>query len=213
MAIRVLLAQSDPHSAQPLARFFKQRGDEVWQAWDLAQAQTLLEQVKPNLLLMDLHFVNQDWYAFLRTVRSSYPGLKIIMTNKYPDLQREMKARDQGIHVFLRQPFSPRWIEQAIKQLSEDTVPLRSKQTVQPARLGNVRLPMRVKITLPYLVLALLFALASAYLISRVVLEIDPGPLSQPIGEIGTAEPGLDRAGRNPPARKPAPDRQHPGHP
>jgi len=170
MAIRVLLAQSDSHSAQPLARYFKQRGDEVWQAWDLQQAHALLEQVKPHLMLMDLHFVNQDWNVFLRTARATYPAMKVIMTNKYPDLQREMKARDLGIEVFLRQPFTARWIDQAIKQLSEDTVPARSRQT-QQVKLGRVRMPMRVKITLPYLLLALIFALASAYLVSRVVLE------------------------------------------
>ena len=144
----------------------------MWQAWDLGQAQALLEQVKPHLMLMDLHFVNQDWYNFLRTARTTYPGMKIIMTNKYPDLQREMKARDQGVQVFLRQPFSSRWIEKAIKQVSEETIPTPGRQQPAPAaRLERVRMPMRVKITLPYLLLALLFALASAYLISRVVLE------------------------------------------
>jgi CheY-like chemotaxis protein/HAMP domain-containing protein len=170
MAIRVLLVQTDMRSAQPLARFFKQRGDEVWQAWDLVQAKGLLEQVKPHLLLMDLHFASQEWYTYLRAARADFPNLKIIMTNKYPDLQREMKARDQGVQVFLRQPFSPRWIDQAIRRLSEETVPVRG-QITPPVISGQVRMPVRYKITLPYLVLALLFALASSYLISQVVLE------------------------------------------
>ncbi len=170
MAIRVLLVQSDMRSAQPLTRYFKQRGDEVWQAWDMSQARALLEQVKPHLMLMDLHFASQEWYAFLRTARMNLPAMKIIMTNKYPDLQREMKARDQGVQVFLRQPFTPRWIDQAIKRLSEDTVPVH-RLAGPPASLEQVRMPMRVKITLPYLLLALVFALASAYLVSRVVLE------------------------------------------
>ena len=170
MAIRVLLVQTDTRTAQPLARFFKQRGDEVWQAWELGQAQALLEQVKPHLMLMDLHFSSQEWYTFLRQARLAFPALQVIMTNKYPDLQREMKAREQGVQVFLRQPFAPRWIDQAVKRLSEDTIPRRPR-ALPAAKPGEVRLPMRVKITLPYLMLAMLFALAGAYLVSRVVLE------------------------------------------
>lgn len=169
MPMRVLLVQSDVRTAQPLIRFFKHRGDEVWQAWELGQGSTLLEQVKPDLLLMDLHFNNSDWLGFLRQARTQLPHMKVIMTNRYPDLQREISARETGVKVFLRQPFSAKWIEQALDRLSEDTRPLRPRPIV--VRPQVVRMPVRIKITLPYLLLAMVFALASAYLISRVVLE------------------------------------------
>lgn len=170
MANRVLIVQMDMRSAQPLTRYFKQRGDEVWQAWDLGQAQSLFEQVKPQLLLLDLHFPNTEWLTFLRQARQAIPGLKVIITNKYPDLQREMQAREQGVQVFLRQPYSPRWIEQAVQRLKGDTIPA-ARQAPTVARPGSVHLPIQVKITLPYLLLALLLTLAMAYLMSRVVME------------------------------------------
>ena len=168
--MRVLLVQSDMRSTQPLVRFFKQRGDEVWQAWELGQAVGMLEQVKPELMLMDLHFPNQEWQTFLRNARTQNPGMNVIVTNKYPDLQREMVARENGVTVFLRQPFSARWIEQAMTRLTEGTQPVRVRKEETP-RSGAVRMPMRMKITLPYLLLALLFALAAAYVISQVVME------------------------------------------
>jgi class 3 adenylate cyclase/CheY-like chemotaxis protein len=169
MALKVLLIQSDTRAAQPLARYFKHRGDEVWQAWELGQAQALLEQTRPNLLLMDLHIPHQDWVTFLRNAVAFIPGLKVIMTNKYPDLQREMTARELGVQVFLRQPFSQHWIDQAVGRLDEKTRPIH--KTPASAVQQQVRMPVRVKITLPYLLLAMLFALGSAYLISRIVLE------------------------------------------
>lgn len=182
MALRVVLIQSEMQSAQPLARFFTQRGDEVWQAWELTQASAMLEQVKPDLVLMDLHFAGSAWINFLRSTRQSFPATKIIMTNKYPDLQREMHAREHNVRVFLRQPFSPRWIEQALSRLDEDTQPVRTRRkpegsavkkvtAANPPPARPVRMPMRIKITLPYLLLVLAFALASAYLLSKVVLE------------------------------------------
>jgi adenylate cyclase len=169
MPMRVLLVQSDVRTAQPLIRFFKHRGDEVWQAWELGQGLTLLEQVKPDLLLIDLHFPSGDWGGVIRQARLLVPKIRIIVTNKYPDLQREMSARELGVKVFLRQPFSAKWIEQALERLSEDTRPIKPK--LVGVKRESVRMPVRIKITLPYLLLAMVFALASAYLISRVVLE------------------------------------------
>lgn len=187
MALRILVLQSEMQSIQPLTRYFTQRGDEVWQSWELKQAWALIVQVQPHLMFMDLHFGSDEWIHFLRRVRQEYPKTNIIMTSQYPDLQREMLVREQNVQVFLRQPFSARWIEQALNRLNE-SAPLASaeapdestgetpaRQTVLAVEKFNpkaeVRVPVRVKITLPYLLLVLLFALASTYLVGRVVLE------------------------------------------
>ena len=183
MALRVVLIQSEMQTAQPLTRFFSQRGDEVWQSWELGQAWELIQQVKPHLILMDLHIASPEWVVFLRRLRQRLPDTRVIMTNKYPDLQREILAREQNVQVFLRQPFSERWIEQALKRLADEAEPAAAADeaedgkehskaaSARPATARTVRVPVRVKITLPYLLLALIFALGGAYLVSRVVLE------------------------------------------
>lgn len=182
MILRVVIVQSEMKSAQPLVRYFTQRGDEVWQAWELGQAWALVGQVKPNLMLMDLHFASSEWINFLRRVRQMFPDTRIIITNKYPDMQREMLVRDQNVQVFLRQPFSTRWIEQAMGRLDEDTQPVHIRRTPGEARKKPqanvlpsssrhkpVRVPVWVKIILPYLLISLLFALSGVYLGSRVL--------------------------------------------
>jgi len=185
--MRVVLVQSEMQSTQPLVRFFSQRGDEVWQALELSQAWSLIAQVKPQLVLMDLHFASSDWIGFLRRLRRTFPETRVVMTNQYPDLQREMLAREQDVRVFLRQPFTARWIEQALKRLDDDTQPRSGRRQAgvdgaeiaaakketpgQGAALRPVRVPVRIKITLPYLLLVLMFALAGAYLVSRIILE------------------------------------------
>ncbi|HEX9012533.1 MAG TPA: adenylate/guanylate cyclase domain-containing protein, partial [Anaerolineaceae bacterium] len=77
-------------------------------------------------------------------------------------------AREQGVQVFLRAPFEPRWIEQALERLEQTPAPAPSKKAAgyQP----RVRLPVRIKITLPYMILALIFAMVGAYIVSQVVL-------------------------------------------
>ncbi len=169
MPLRVLLVQTDYPSVQVLERFFQERGDQTWSTLDLGEAKSLLEEHKPDLMLLDLHFQDGDWLPFLKGARQQLPRLKIIVTNKYPDLQREIMASEHGVKTFLRQPFTRSWIENVLQRVYEP--PAEAEKTSLPGQLPKVKIPVRIKIILPYLVLAILFALASAYIVSRVVLE------------------------------------------
>lgn len=170
MPQRVLIVQSAPASAQQLADFFARRGDAVWQTTRPAEMVALVEKHSPDLLLLDLHLPGDDWLTALREVRARFPSTKIIITNKHPDFRRELLAKEQGIYVFLREPFDPAWIERALKRL-KDQAAVAAPPAPRDRQLPPVRTPVRVKITLPYALLALLFAAASAYLVSRYVLE------------------------------------------
>ncbi len=169
MPLRVLLVQSDVRAAQPLERFFMDRGDEIWIVDDIAQGMNMLTQWQPEVLLLDLHFEGNEWLGLLRQARQQTAPIKIILTNKYPDLQRELMAGEYGATVFLRQPYTQRWIEAAFQRVaaSDEGQPV----TKRKAQLPQVRFPVRFKITAPYLILALVFALASAFVITQVILE------------------------------------------
>ncbi len=169
MGLRVLLIQSDPQSMQVLGKFFREREDEVWEVSDLEQVEEVIQQRNPNLMLLDIHFPGGDWLVFLKQAHQRYPDLKIILTNKYPDLQREILAAENGVNIFLRQPFTRMWIENALQRVFEPTA--ENKRAEAARQLPRVKMPVRIKITLPYLLLALLFALASAYIVSQIVLE------------------------------------------
>ncbi len=175
--MRVLIVQQQAQPAQALTRYFRDRGDQVWEAWELGQADALLKQIRPQLLLLDLHFPGDGWLTFLRRAQSSDSRLKIILTNHVPDVQREMQAKSNGVNVFLRHPFHTRWIELALRRLESIDAPTQPRPQpsagaqAAPVSPPNVKIPVRLKITLPYLLLALLFALASAYIITQVVIE------------------------------------------
>ena len=172
MGARVLILQSDRSVAQTLIRFFTRRGDQVWQTSSAEKAIVSLDQVKPDLVLVDLHLPGNGWLDFLRVIHQEHEHIQIIVTNKYPDFQRELLAKEQGASVFLRQPFTNQWIDAAIRRLNQDTRPVGSVRGVEKIQQPKVRMPVRLKITLPYALLALFFALAGAYLVSQVVLEL-----------------------------------------
>ncbi len=172
MALKVLLVQSDVHTGQTLARLFEERGDQTWQSQTVPQAVDLLVEVKPDLMVLDLHFPGSEWLTLLKQARLHQPGLKIILSNKYPDLQRELLAAEHGATIFFRQPFNKRWLDQAVaRAFVKKSGPIAARTERTRPLLPRVRVPVRIKITLPYLLLALLFALGSAYVISQIVIE------------------------------------------
>lgn len=185
MPYNVLIVQSDPKAARTLSRLFGERGNRAWETSDARQAFLLIEQYRPDLLVLDLHLPGDGWLILLTQIRELYPTIKVIITNKFPVLQREMLAKEKGARVFLREPFNRRWLEKALESLEEKTTPLpraaaRAAETAAPGKAQavepapatpKVRFPVRLKITLPYFLLALAFALAGAFVVSQVVLE------------------------------------------
>ncbi len=173
MAPKVLLVQTQPQAARFLTRFFEERGDEVTSVLDLGQAATRLAQHKPDLMVLDLHFPGNEWQMFLRILRMEYPDLKVIVTSKYPDVERELKAQEMGVKVFVRQPFTVYWLNKALDQVG---LPTLNQEPPPPVPHDHVtppvRMPMRLKITLPLIAMTLLFALVGAFMISQVILGV-----------------------------------------
>jgi class 3 adenylate cyclase/CheY-like chemotaxis protein len=170
MTKRILLLQSDPEAAQTLADYFSKKGDKVWQTTDVSKVLGFLDRIRPDIVFVDLHLQGYDWLDLLSRLQHEYPKTGVIVTNKHPDLRRELLVKDRGISVFLRQPFTANWIERALKKL-DDSAPPAAKFSSPKEKLPRVRLPMRAKITFPYALLALLFALGATYLVSRYILE------------------------------------------
>lgn len=170
MALQVLIGQPAGKSTELLTNFFKEWGDEVSLATTAAEAHSLLEKNEPELVVVDLHLLNNGWKELLPEVRQRFPETKILFTSSYPDPQQETYAKEQyGARVFLRQPFTRAGVEEAIRVL-EGSTPI-GQDTSPRVTLPKVRVPVRIKITFPYLALALVLALAAAYVVSRVVLD------------------------------------------
>ena len=170
MSRQVLILQSDSKSITQLANYFTEREDKVWHATNSAEAQVILQEHKPDLVVVDLHLLNTGWKEFVPQVRQEFPEAKLLFTTNYPDPQHETRAKKEyGARVFLRSPFTRTSLDQALHDLE------RAESTQTDAKfqasLPKIRVPVRIKITLPYVVLALILALAAAYVMSWVVLD------------------------------------------
>lgn len=184
MRLRVLLIQPDKESTQTLTDYFKERGDEVLHVWDLTQADALLELMRPDLILMDMHFRGDDWLDFLRETHRLFPQIKIILTNRYPDLQRELISQSMGFRVFVRQPFTQFWLDQALRRLKIPTRSTDIRPFERPPQ-PKIMLPLWLKIVLPYIALALALAGGGIFLIQQAMNEASQKAFAGRLDEAG----------------------------
>lgn len=164
--MEVLIIQSDPKLAEQLAEHFQTKGDHVRVTHDESQAIAQLNLQPPDVILIDLHLPNQGWANLIKFARTRTPRARLIATNNYPVIQREQAAKELGVNVFLRKPFTAEWIENAFRRLIAQ-----EQLTSAVPQTPRVQMPVRLKITLPYFLLALLFAGAAAYAMSQIVLD------------------------------------------
>ncbi len=167
---KVLLVQTDQPSIKVLRDYFLRHSDRVWLTEFPEKALKILENERPDLAFIDLNLPEAAWLNLLVSLRRDFPQTNVIITNKQPDVRRELLAKEQGALVFLRYPITPAWIEKALKRLHSHP------ETDQANKAGlyrfpRVRVPMRIKITAPYVFLALTFVLASLYLGGRYLVE------------------------------------------
>ncbi|MEN4099574.1 MAG: cache domain-containing protein [Anaerolineaceae bacterium] len=169
----VLIVQTQPQIAQVLSRFFEQRGDAVTTVFDLGQAATELARQQPDLLVLDLHFPGDEWQGFLSLIRREYPELSIVITSRFPHVDRELKAQEIGVRSFVRQPFTPFLLNKALETSGFSPKP---QDAGQPAaaleRPTRSPLLTGLRVTGPLLLLALFFALAAAFVISQAVTRL-----------------------------------------
>ena len=168
---RVVIAQSVTADAQALAAYFRGRPHEVWQTHEASEALALVVRHRATLLFMDLHLPGNDWLEALRAVQKQSPATRIVVTNKHPDLRREILAREAGLLVFLRYPFTRQWVDRALARFSEAAALTPLRPSPAAVRLPQVKFPVSLKITLPYILLALAFAAGAGYTLSRYVLD------------------------------------------
>lgn len=169
MKLQALIVQNDGESRQFLESLVKNRGYQTWVSSSLQEAEMIQTDKPIQLLFLDLNLEDPQWQSFVRDIKQKHPDRHIIFTSDHPNLQRELQAKEVGYSNFLREPFTRKWFDLALERMDGEEPELARSRQASP--LPTIRFPIQLKITLPYLVLAVLFALAAAYIVSQVVFD------------------------------------------
>ena len=134
----IMLVEDDHAVAQTLTDALESSGYRVWLAETGADAKTLLEQTRPDLIILDLMLPSLDGWEF-RTIQREDPGLaRIPVLAVSADSSAKAKAIDAT--SFLRKPFGAEDLLARVHKILSDRVRMdaRMAETERLAALGRL---------------------------------------------------------------------------
>jgi len=107
--ITILIAEDNPVNRELLRELLEGRSYEVLEACDGRQALAMVEQIRPDLLLLDLGMPVLDGYATIRKIRENpnFAELPVLAVTAYAMRGDREKILESGFDGYLSKPIHP----------------------------------------------------------------------------------------------------------
>ncbi|MDQ0048274.1 DNA-binding response OmpR family regulator [Paenibacillus polymyxa] len=161
---RVLVVDDDPHIRELVGHFLRMEGLEVVEAVDGLDAMRIFDQIKVDLLVLDIMMPGMDGWELCRKLREQ-TDLPLLMLTAKGETSQIVKGFALGTDDYLVKPFDPMVLVARVKALLKRYRIMASKSvTVGDIVLRSDTFECRAgqeEITLPRKEFELLFKLAS----------------------------------------------------
>jgi len=114
---RVLIVDDEPEILKEIADYLAEEGYEVRAAPDGAKALALIEEFRPQVVVLDLKLPDISGIDILRQIRNSYPDIRVIVSTGYVDQAMIDEAESLNRDAFLQKPFDLDTVKREIDQL------------------------------------------------------------------------------------------------
>jgi DNA-binding NtrC family response regulator len=104
-ATRVLVVDDEPTLRRSVVRMLTASGMEAIPVEDGAAALALLERERVHVALVDLMMPKMNGLELLQNMRTSHPGVEVIMMTAFGDVEVAVKSVRSGAYDFLEKPF------------------------------------------------------------------------------------------------------------
>ena len=102
----ILIIEDDQNMLQLLSRILESEGYCVVLAQDGVSGMSLLREVKPDLVLLDIMMPGPDGYMILESIRQ-HSNVPVIMVTAKREKEALIKAFDLGADDYVKKPFYP----------------------------------------------------------------------------------------------------------
>ena len=143
---RILLVEDDDALREALADTLTLGGYDYLEAASAEAALKLLEQESVSMVVSDVNMPGMDGHALLRTLRSEYPQLPVLLMTAYGTVQQAVTAMRDGAADYLVKPFAPKALLELIGQhaLGKLAPAADGPVAVEPASIQLLELAARV---------------------------------------------------------------------
>ncbi|HEY2346885.1 MAG TPA: response regulator [Xanthomonadaceae bacterium] len=110
MTQRILIVDDNPTNLKLASSVLELEGYEVAQAVDAEQAAGMLQELVPDLILMDLSLPGKDGLTLTRELKANarFKDVPIIALTAFAMLGDEQKAREAGCDGYITKPIDTR---------------------------------------------------------------------------------------------------------
>jgi CheY-like chemotaxis protein len=111
---KILVVDDEPEVRLVLTEFLESRGYEVTAASSGAEAISLVDAVKPHVVLLDVTMPEMDGMETLKRLAAANPGLPIIMVTANADVDVTSRLLAMGAADYIPKPFDLEYLGQAV---------------------------------------------------------------------------------------------------
>ncbi len=160
----ILIVDDDPSIRELVRLVLQKEGFAIHEASDGVEALAKLEQVKADMVILDIMMPNMDGWALCRSIRQDLDLPMLMLTAKGETMQK-VKGFELGTDDYLVKPFDPLELAARVKALFK-RYRIAVSQTVQVGEMLLDRKTFEIwvhgqSMTLPLKEFELLFTLAS----------------------------------------------------
>lgn len=119
-AAKLVIVEDDDKLREMLAEYFQTQGFDVATTGDGMAAPALIEEVRPDLVLLDLMLPGLDGLTICRQIRTWFTG-KVLMLTASDDDFDHVAALETGTDDFVTKPIKPRVLLARIRMLLRRT--------------------------------------------------------------------------------------------
>src|SRR6187401_808528 len=102
-----------------LGNVLKQKKYAVINSNTLSEGRRKLQELKPELLFLDIHLPDGSGLGEITSIRRDFPGMKIVVMSAHDGTAEKKTAMQSGADCFLSKPLNQEMIEVSIEQLFE----------------------------------------------------------------------------------------------
>lgn len=137
MASSVLIVEDEPEILELIAVNLEHAGQTAWRARTVAEAEALIKQTLPDVVLLDWMLPGESGIAFARRLRSDRRTrtIPIIMLTARAEERDKIAGLESGADDYVTKPFSPRELMARIKAVLRRRAPELTDDAVEVSEL------------------------------------------------------------------------------
>lgn len=116
--MKILLVDDDRTLVKAIRRSFESLGYEVVVCYEGGPGLDVIEQEKPDIVILDIMLPGKDGLTVLKEIREKFPGLPVIMLTARSEDIDIVVGLEMGADDYVSKPFSMRELEARIKAVS-----------------------------------------------------------------------------------------------